>query len=94
MYKKKTEAIYAEEIAEFLDLKLKGHNCPVYGPSRSKDPEENTMIFYTEVKDNDSTRLENYSELLVIVPMGVGEDFPGTVIESPNPQRIFVRILN
>ncbi len=94
MYKKKAEAIYTNEIAEFLGLEFNGRNCPVYGPSQSRDLGENTMVFYTEMKNIDYSELTKYSELLAFVPVGVDEKFPCTFIESSNPQRDFVRVLN
>jgi UDP-3-O-[3-hydroxymyristoyl] glucosamine N-acyltransferase len=94
MYKKKTEAIYAEEIANFLNLDFKGRNCPIYGPARTKKLEENTMIFCTTLEEVESSKLENYSELLVFVPIGAGGEISCTVIESQNPQQDFIRILN
>jgi UDP-3-O-[3-hydroxymyristoyl] glucosamine N-acyltransferase len=94
MYKKKTEAIYTEEIAEFLNLDFKGRNCPVYGPSHTKELEENTMILYTTTQEVDSSKLEGYSELLVFVPIGTGCEVPCTIIESSNPQQDFIRVLN
>jgi UDP-3-O-[3-hydroxymyristoyl] glucosamine N-acyltransferase len=94
MYKKKTEAIYTEEVAEFLNLEFKGRNCPIYGPSRSREPEENTMIFFSSMDDINVPMLEKYSELLVFIPTGTNENLPCSYIESPNPQRDFVRVLN
>ncbi len=94
MYKKKTEAIYAQEISEYLNLKFQGHNCPVYGPSRSKEPEENSMVFFATESEVDSAELDDYSELLAFVPVGKGGSLPCTIIESTAPQRDFVRVLN
>jgi UDP-3-O-[3-hydroxymyristoyl] glucosamine N-acyltransferase len=94
MYKKKTEAIYTQEIAEYLNLDFQGHNCPVYGPCQSKEPEENSMIFFTTGSEADSAKLDGYSELLAFVPVGKGGGLPCTTIESPAPQTDFVRVLN
>jgi UDP-3-O-[3-hydroxymyristoyl] glucosamine N-acyltransferase len=97
MYQQTMDAYYAVEIAEFLNLKLRGDNCILYHPCSLENIKDNSVMFLSKrvcVEGFDFRKLEGFSSLLLIVPDGLKEAPPCCHIVSAQPRLDFVRVLH
>jgi UDP-3-O-[3-hydroxymyristoyl] glucosamine N-acyltransferase len=96
MYKQKSDAYYASEIADFLGRTLKGKNCVIYQPASLENLKDNSILFLCRrvcEEGFDVKKLEGASEILAIVYNKLSKKPNCSYILSPQPRLDFVKVL-
>jgi UDP-3-O-[3-hydroxymyristoyl] glucosamine N-acyltransferase len=95
MYRLKKIDIYASEIAGYLNQKLIGDDFIVNFPGAVKLPEKNNFIFFNKIEDYSNAKLQNITDLLVILPEQPAAIPKGlAIIVSPDPRMDFIKVVN
>jgi UDP-3-O-[3-hydroxymyristoyl] glucosamine N-acyltransferase len=95
MYRLKNPQIHASEIAEFLNLKLKGGDFTVQFPSSSKSFGDDSFFYLEEGEALPAARLREHQRVLILAPKSLpaGKDRYSFIV-SPNPLGDFIKIIN
>ncbi len=95
MYNRISDSYYASEIADYLEKKLIGENCVIQQPSSVNFIKNNSLIFVDNqwCKDFEFSKLEKYSDVLLITNDLKGNKPSSAYIITPTPRLDFIRIL-
>ncbi|MEW5949735.1 MAG: UDP-3-O-(3-hydroxymyristoyl)glucosamine N-acyltransferase [Thermodesulfobacteriota bacterium] len=96
LYENKDNSYYASEIAEFLGLTLRGENCEIYQPCSMANPKNNSIMFLTdspEDKNYDFIKLNNFTDVLLILPDSFDRLPSCSYIMSKDPKLDFTKML-
>jgi UDP-3-O-[3-hydroxymyristoyl] glucosamine N-acyltransferase len=95
MYKLKNPQFHASEIAEFLNLKLKGADFTVQFPSSSKSFGDDSFFYLEEGEALPAARLREHQRVLILAPKNLpaGKERYSFIV-SPNPLADFIKVIN